>query len=73
MALAEPDFAVEEILWRRYGDTDRLIDVQLSKGTLFPFIEAALKADDEDKLWELYLKSDTRLPFNEWKERVTNG
>ena len=45
-----------------------MIDTQLHKGTLHRFIIQALKADNEEQLWQLYLRSDGKQSFVEWKE-----
>lgn len=47
-----------------------MIDTQLSKGTLFNFLNTAKKADQEDTLWQLYLHSFSEKSFDDWKEEV---
>lgn len=72
-----PEFI--DLIYRRYSDPEKMIESQLSAGTLqeyFLFIlQQEKKEKQERKLWELYLKiaDKTELSFEQWREEVISG
>lgn len=47
-----------------------MINSQLAKGTLMPFLRAMRKAEQEERFWEMYLHSFSEKTFDQYKEEV---
>lgn len=47
-----------------------MINSQLAKGTLMAFLRAMRKAEQEEKVWEMYLHSFSEKTFGEYKREV---
>jgi len=45
----------------------------MAMGSLSDFLKEAREAEENDRYWELYLHSNSSMPFDEWKEKVANG
>ena len=60
-----------DLLFHRYASPLSFLDVLLEMGAVNEGVEILLKAEQEEKLWSMYLHSYPNCSFADWKRRVT--
>lgn len=63
-----------DLLFKRYASPFDYLDALIDNGSLYSGILNIVKNDNEDKMWQMYLHSNTYIApqktFKEWKEKA---
>lgn len=59
-----------DLLCHRYGNPAFFIDTALACGTFSQSLDEMHRAAEDDRLWDIYLRSDMQKSFFDWKSDV---
>lgn len=60
-----------DMLYHNYNNPLELMQMYIENGMFSDFVINVLQKNDDRKMWELYLHSQSDLSFTDWKNKVT--
>lgn len=60
-----------DMLYHNYNNPHELMQMYIDNCMFSDFVTQVLQKNDDRKMWELYLHSQSDLSFIDWKNKVT--
>lgn len=61
------------MLCHRYGNPAFFVDTALAFGVFSQALDTMRAQDDDERLFEIYLRGDMQQSYNDWKAEVTRN